>query len=69
MDNIIKEDLEAAIQEVIDVGLSDVALSREEVMALMLNFYGAVTLASYHAVITPEEAYYLHIWLANNLGL
>jgi hypothetical protein len=65
----VKSDLESIIQEINDVGLSDVALSRAEVMGLILRFYGAVITAVQFMVITPEEAQHLHMWLADNLEL
>jgi hypothetical protein len=66
---IVRAELEEVIKEVEDVGLSDVSLSRAEVMGLLVRFYGTVITAVQFMVITPEEARLLHVWLANNLGL
>jgi hypothetical protein len=68
-EEVIKSDLEEIIKEIEDVGLSDISLSRAEVMALIVRFYGAVITAVQYMVITPEEARFLHVWLANNLEL
>lgn len=66
-EQVIKSDLEEIIKEVEDVGLSDVSLSRAEVMALIVRYYGAVLNAVQYMVITPEEGHLLHIWLADKL--
>jgi hypothetical protein len=65
----IKDDLDQIIKEITDIGVSDVSLSRAEVMQVIVKFYGTIIIAQEYAVITAEEARYLHAWLVNLLGL
>jgi hypothetical protein len=66
---VVEADLNEIIEEITDVGLSDVALSRAELSALIVRFYGAVINAVQYKAITPEKANNLHIWLAGQLEL
>ena len=66
---VIKAELDEITQEVIDVGLSEVALSRTETLSLISRFYGTVLTAVQYMVITPEEAQFMHVWLTSLLEL
>lgn len=64
-DEAILKDLEEAVESIVDLGLSDVSLTREELLQYIVSFYGAVIKATHYSVITPEEAHYLHVWLVD----
>lgn len=62
-ESVIKSDLEEAVQDILDLGNLENTVSVEEILGFVFSFYGAVTRAVEHCVITPEEASYLHYWL------
>jgi hypothetical protein len=64
-DAAIKQDLEEAVESIVDLGLSDASLTREQLLQYIVGFYGAVIKAVHYSVITPEEAQYLHVWLVD----
>jgi hypothetical protein len=63
MDEIIRIELEDAIDDVMNLAFAEGVFSVHEVIEIIFKFYGAVLIAVKFCVITPEQANTLHFWL------
>lgn len=65
MEEIIRAELQEAVQDILDLGNAEDFFSIEEVLSLVFKFYGVVGRAVHYCIITPEEGYRLHVWLVS----
>jgi hypothetical protein len=69
MEEVIRQDLEQAVEDIVILAYSEDGFTFEEILGFIFKFYGAVTRATHFCVITPEEARNLHIWLVSQFEL